>query len=118
MIMHNNNYLFFIAPPGQPSIPTIESTGATWVFISWTAPPVAASLISYYEIIAREINTGEALTLTTTTNATNFNVTGLFLSISYELTIVAVSEYGNITARSLESRSVVTILTGMCQLFA
>ena len=118
MIMGNNNYLFFIAPPGQPSIPTIESAGISWVFISWTAPPVAASLISYYEIIEREINTGEASTLMTTTNATNFNVTGLLPGISYELTIVTVSKFGNITARSLESRSVVTILTGMFQLFA
>ena len=49
----------------------------------------------------------------TTTNATNFNVTGFVTGISYELTIVAVSEYGNTTARSLESRPVVIILTGI-----
>ena len=107
-------YLLFVNI--APSIPTIESTGATWAFISWTAPLVDDSLISYYKIATRAVDTGEICTSMTTTNATNFNVTGFVPGISYELTIVAVSEYGNITARSVASRPVVIILTGIFQL--
>ena len=74
---------------------------------------MADSPISYYEIITRAVNSGEIVTLTTTTNTTNFNVTGLLTGISYEVTVLAISEDGNITARSLQSGSVVIIVTGM-----
>ena len=40
------------------------------------------------------------------TNVTFYNVTGLLLGTTYELTVVAISEGGNITARSPESDSV------------
>ena len=74
---------------------------------------MADSPISYYEIIVREVNSDEIVTITTSTNITNFNVASLLTGISYELIVVAISEDGNITARSLESRSVVIIVTGM-----
>ena len=109
-------YSAIIAPPGQPSIPTIEGSGATWAIISWTAPIMADSPISYYEIIVRAVNGSEILTTGTIGNATNFNVTGLglFLGMAYELTVVAVSEGGNITARSPESDSVVIGVSRQC----
>ena len=108
-----NNFSIVIVPPGQPSIPTIESSGATWAFISWTGPLVAVSPISYYEITIQAVDSGEIVILTTTTNTTNFNVTSLLTGTSHELAVVAISEDGNITARSLESASVVIIVTGM-----
>ena len=119
--MHSNSfypYFYYIAPPDQPSIPTIESSGANWVHISWIAPFVAHSPISYYEIIVRTIDSSEIMSTETSTNVTIFNVTGLFPGMVYELSMVAVSEYGNITARSVESNPVVIILTGMFQLSA
>ena len=70
---------------------------------------MADSPISYYEIRVRAINGSEILTTDTIRNATNINVTGLglFPGMAFELTVVAVSEGGNITARSPESDSVV-----------
>ena len=43
----------------------------------------------------------------TNTNVTSFNITGLLPGTVYELTVVAVSEGGNVTARSPESDFVV-----------
>ena len=109
-IMHNNIlYLcfYYIAPPDQPSIPTIESSGANWVHISWTAPFVAHSPISYYEVIVRTVDSSEIMSTETNTSVTNFNITGLLPGTAYELTVVAVSEGGNVTARSPESDFVV-----------
>ena len=64
---------------------------------------MAHSPISYYEIIARVIDSGGIMIAETTTNETFFNVTDLIPNTSYELIVVAVSEEGNITARSAES---------------
>jgi chitodextrinase len=99
------------APPSQPSIPIIESSGATWAFISWNAPLMADSSISHYEIMARAIDHDEIMTIETNTSATSFNVTGLLPGTTYELTVVAVSQGGGINARSLESDSVVFRIT-------
>ena len=48
------NEIFFpyIAPSGQPDAPSVENIGATWASVTWTAPVVASSPISRYEIIA------------------------------------------------------------------
>ena len=67
---------------------------------------MADSPISYYEIRARAVNGGDSEILTTDTTR-NVNVTGLLPGTAYELTVVAVSEGGNVTARSPESDSVV-----------
>ena len=105
---------FTLAPPSQPSIPAIESSGATWVHVFWTAPLVAHSPISYYEIILARIvvdDISKVISTDTNINTTNFNVTGLFPGMAYELTVVAISEGGNITARSPESDSLLIGVT-------
>ena len=102
---------YYVAPPSQPSAPALENVGVTWVHISWTAPLMADSPVSHYEIIAREVDGRGVVTVTTTTNVTFYNVTGLFPGTTYELTVVAVSEDGNVTARSPESDSVSTAAT-------
>ena len=55
------------------------------------------------------------VTLATSTPATFYNVTGLLPGTPYELTVVAVSQGGNVIARSPESASVVltTSFTGV-----
>ena len=100
------------APPGQPSIPTIESANDTWAFISWNPPLVANSPISYYEIIVQTVQTvddGAGVIMVTNSNVTSFNVTGLLPGMAYELAVVAVSEDGNTTAKSPESESAVLL---------
>ena len=72
---------------------------------------MADSPISCYEIIAREVDGSGVVTVTTTTNITFFNVTGLLPGTIYELTVVAIYEDGNITTKSPESDSVVMGVT-------
>ena len=55
------------------------------------------------------------VTLATSTPATFYNVTGLLPGTTYELTVVAVSEGGDVIVRSPDSASVVltTTFTGV-----
>ena len=78
---------------------------------------MADSSILHYEIIARVVGHGERRVLETDTNITSFNVTGLLPGTTYELTVVAVSQEGDINAKSVESDSVVfeVIRRGICQ---
>ena len=84
----------------------------------WDAPFNFDSPISFYTINARNLNSSEgmdALVVTnTSTNATFFNVTGLLPGTTYELTVVAVSQGGDVVATSEPSASIVetTELTG------
>ena len=107
-------YLISTAPPGQPRTVAVESIGATWVLICWNSPFVAESPISHYEIIARASNADVAMvTVTTANSSTYFNVTGLLPGTSYELTVVAVSQGGDVIARSQESDPVQGVITGV-----
>ena len=99
------------APPGQPHNIACESIGATWIHISWDPPVMADSLISHYEITAR---TDIAMvTVITANNNTFFNITGLLPGTTYDLTVVAVSQGGDVIARSQESEPVQGIITGV-----
>ena len=103
--------VFSTAPPGQPRNIAVESIGATWTQIRWNLPFVAESPISYYEITAR---TSIAVVNVTTANSNPFfNVTGLLPGTTYELTVVAVSQGGDVIARSQESVPVEGIITGV-----
>ena len=103
-------------PPGQPTELSVDSVGATWALICWTAPS-GDSMISRYEILAREVDGSGLVNVTTGNNSTFFNVTGLLPATSYSLSVVAVAEGGDIVARSNESESsqVKTGLTGVCR---
>ena len=107
-------YLISTAPPGQPRTVAVESVGATWVLICWDSPFTAESPISHYEITARPANADIAMvTVTTASNNTFSNVTGLLPGTTYELTVVAVSQGGDVIARSQESDPVQGIITGV-----
>lgn len=109
----------FTATPGPPSNPTVKFIGASWVHICWTAPLVADSPISCYEITARSLDSSTGkVTVSTMSSVTSYNVTGLLPGTTYEFTVVAVSEGGDVIARSLESESLqkITDITGMIML--
>jgi hypothetical protein len=80
----------------------VKSIGATWIFITWemldtTEYPITTS----YEITANNSRTDVGpLLLTTGNNDTFFNVTGLLPGTTYELTVVAVSQLGDVIAKS------------------
>ena len=84
----------------------------------WDAPFSSDSPISFYTINARNLNSSggmDALVVTnTSTNATFFNVTGLFPGTTYELTVAAVSRGGDVVATSEPGAPLVetTQLTG------
>ena len=100
------------ATPGPPSIPVVENIGATWACVCWDAPVMADSLISHYQIRACNLNSSaESNNLKATTNMitndTFYNVTGLVPGTTYELTVVAVSQGGNIIAESQPSGPII-----------
>ena len=82
----------------------MDTIGATCALISWTAPS-GDSMISRYEILAREVNGSGLVNVTTGNNSTFFNVTGLLPATTYSLSIVAVAEGGDVVARGNESES-------------
>ena len=79
---------------------------------------MANTLITFYSTTVRNLNaTGDAVVTVvrnTTSNSTFFNVTGLLPGTTYELTVVAVSQGGDIFAESQASDSiqVMTRITG------
>ena len=75
----------------------MDSTEATSILICWQAPNDADSPISFYTISARDVNGGNAVIMrNTSTNVTFYNVTGLLPGTTYELTVLAVSQGGDI----------------------
>ena len=110
-------------PPGEPLALNAEVAGATSLLADWEEPDNLNSPVSFYTVNARNLNsTGgmdEVVVRNTSTNATFFNVTGLLPGTTYELTVVAVSQGGDIVATSPPSNTVIgtTDVTGQFQIF-
>ena len=71
--------------------------------------------LSRYQIIAREVGGQGVVTENTTTNSTFFNITGLLPATTYSITVVAISEVGDLIAVSPESPAIrdTTGITGV-----
>ena len=99
--------LMYTAPPGPPRTLTVDSCDATSFLICWEAPLDSDSPISFYTISAHNLNNtsgmDDIVIRNTTNNSTLFNVTGLFPGTTYKLTVVAVSQGGDIIAKSQPS---------------
>ena len=99
------------APPGQPHTLLVKESDATLFQVCWEAPPVQSdSHISYYLLRACSLNSSvdsDKLTTTTISNETFYSVTGLLPGTTYELTVVAVSQGGDVVARSQPSDPIV-----------
>ena len=81
--------------------------------VCWEAPVQSDSHISYYLIRACKHNSTQTeldkVVTNTITNDTFYNVTGLLPGTTYELTVVAVSQGGNVVAKSQASEPIVDI---------
>ena len=107
------------APPGQPRSLGLENFGATWVHICWEPPFDIDFPISHYKIIARSLDNVNAMVvnMSTTDNRTLLNVTNLDPGTTYNFSVVAVIEAGEVVARGVESESlgdIMTATTGVC----
>ena len=97
-------------PPGQPRELTVTDIQITFALIQWS-PPSDNFPISYYLIYAT--HSGQTspdmavLEFEVDTAAASYNVTGLLPGATYELTVVAVSQGGDIAAKSQPSDAVV-----------
>ena len=70
--------------------------------------------ISHYLVNAsslHSVNSVATTELNTATNITSFNVTGLLPGTTYVLTVVAVSQGGNVVAKGLASDSLTATTT-------
>ena len=97
-------------PPGQPQMLIVTNIEATSAYIQWSPPSESNSPISHYLInVVQAGSPGGALVVNATV-LTSFNMTDLLPGTTYELTVVAVSQGGNVIAKSQPSSSV-TITT-------
>ena len=73
-------------------------------------------MISRYEILARTVDDSRLLNVSTESSRTFFNVTGLLPATTYELSVVAIAEGGDVIVRSVESAAMeeTTGFTGTC----
>ena len=102
---------FFTVPPGQPRALSVQNIGTTWVHLLWQPPLVVDFPVSYYEVkVANDIG-GGAQHLETLDNSTFFNVTGLSSGTTYNFSVVAVIEAGQVVARGVESEPLEDIQT-------
>ena len=105
------------APPGQPHTLSVKESDATLFQVCWEAPAQSDSHISYYLLRACSLNSSvdsDKVTTTTISNETFYSVTGLLPGTTYELTVVAVSQGGDVVAKSQASDPIVdkTRVTG------
>ena len=101
--------MLFTATPSEPRTLVVDRIGIISIQISWEPPLITKTPITFYSITAHHLNaTGDDNTVirNTTVSATSFNVTGLLPGTSYELTVVAVSQGGDVFATSQPSESV------------
>ena len=101
---------FSTAPPGQPRSLGLENVGATWVRICWESPFDVDFPISRYEIIARPLD-NVVVNTSTRDNRTFINITNLDPGTTYNFSVVAVIEAGEVVARGVESESLGDIMT-------
>ena len=97
-------YYYLTVSPGQPHTLSVDGVDATSIIIGWVAPTEVHSPITFYSINTHNLNgTGrmtDIVLVNTTTNSTFFNVTNLLPGTTYELSVVAVSQGGDVIARS------------------
>ena len=107
------------APPGQPRTLLVKESEATSLEVCWEAPVQSDSHISYYTLRACNLNNtqpeDDKVITNTISNETFYSVTGLLPGTTYELTVVAVSQGGNVIAESQPSGPIVntTGVTGL-----
>ena len=107
--MRPTMYIFTV-PPGQPHMILVKGSEATSFELCWEASIQSDSPTSYYLIRACNVNSSaeiDKVTTTTISNETFINVTGLLPGTTYELTVVAVSQGGDVVARSQPSDPIV-----------
>ena len=109
---------YFTAPPGQPHMISVKESEATLFQVCWEAPVQSDSPISYYLLRACNLNSSSEsnkVISNTISNETFFSVTGLLPGTTYELTVVAVSQGGDIVAESQASSPIIntTGVTGL-----
>ena len=96
---------------GQPQSLSVDSNEATSIRICWIAPVDSFSPITFYSISIWNLSSTDAMAsvvvVNTATNDTFLNVTGLLPGTTYELTVVAVSQVGDIVARSKASDPII-----------
>ena len=98
---------------------SIKESEATFFQVCWEAPIQSDSHISYYSIRACNLNSTQTevdkVVTNTLTNEIFSSVTGLLPGTTYELTVVAVSQGGDIIAEGQASGPIIntTGVTGL-----
>ena len=83
--------------PLPPNIVS-ESIGVTWITISWDNPSIEVNIVSY---IVTPASKSTNISVTVSGSETEVNVTGLQPATEYTLTIVSVSDDGQMSVPSV-----------------
>ena len=84
--------------PLPPENIVSESIGVTWMTISWDNPSIEVNIINYIVTVASK---GANISVTVSGSETEVNVTGLQPASEYTLTVVSVSDDGQISSPSV-----------------
>ena len=79
----------------------MQNIGVTWVLIHWESSTEVNFPISHYDIVGASVVGG--VQLSTPNNNTFINVTGLNPGTTYNFSVVAVIQAGEVVTRSEES---------------
>ena len=75
-----------------------EEVGVTWISISWDSPSVDINIFSYIVTAASE---SDEVTVTVNGSETEVNVTRLQPTTEYTLTVISVSDHGEMSVPSV-----------------
>ena len=90
--------LFSYAVPLPPENIVSESIGVTWITISWDNPSIEVNIVRYIVTVASK---GANISVTLSGSETEVNVTGLQSATEYTLTVVSVSDDGQMSSPSV-----------------
>ena len=78
--------------------------GTTYARVCWQVPLfLGVPEVSRYEVTATPVSGGTPVTVRTTDNSRDVNVTGLLPGTNYEFRVVAISEFGGVIGSSSQS---------------
>ena len=100
MFLDYSNYKLTLLPSAQspPENVVSEEVGVTWIFISWDSPSIDIVIVSYIVTAASE---SDEVTVRVNGSETEVNVTGLQPETEYTVTVISVSDHGEMSVASV-----------------
>ena len=93
----NYKLTLLLSAQSPPENVVSANVGVTWISISWDSPSVDINIVSYIVTTASD---SDEVTITVNGSETEVNVTGLQPATEHTLTVISVSEHGQMSVPS------------------